>query len=147
MAELLVRTRDKPLSGDPYVDRHRAMRGCVIAIMPDGHKWSERERTASHWRIVRLPGVSPHLLSQLTAPDLGYGDEEAEKLNRVARRWASRIDLPALAAKLADARVRADIETKPVRALAEILAVKIEAPVLRDTAVIGDKQDMARVIG
>ena len=147
MAELLIRTVDKPLSGDPCVDRHRAMRGCVIAIMPDGFQWSERARTASHWRIVRLPGVSPHLLSQLTAPDLGYGDEDAEKLNRVARRWATKIDLPALLAKLADAKTRADIETRPVRALAEILAVKIDAPVLQDPAIIGDKQTVGRVFG
>jgi hypothetical protein len=147
VAELLIRTVDKPLSGDPYVDRHRAMRGCVIAIMPDGHPWSERERTAPHWRIVRLPKVSPHLLSQLTAPDLGYGDREAEKLNRVARRWAARIDLPALVAKLADAETRTDIETRPVRALAEILAVKIDAPVLQDPAVIGDKQTVKKVFG
>lgn len=147
MAEILIRTQDKPLSGDPYVDRHRAMRGCVIAIMPDGHPWSERERTAPHWRIVRMPRVSPHLLSQLTAPDLGYGNEEAEKLNRVARRWAARIDLPALLAKLADATIRTDIETKPARALAEILAVKIDAPALRDPAIIGDKQAVEKVFG
>lgn len=147
MAELLVRTVDKPLTGDPYVDRHRSGRGCVIAIAPDGHPWSEAERTAAYWRIVKLPGVAPSLLSQFSAPDLGYGILENEKLNRVLRRWAARLDLDALDALLADPVKRAEIAAQPGRALSHALSVMRARPVLADPALLGRPQMPVRVFG
>lgn len=147
MAELLVRTVDKEASGDPYVDRHRSGRGCVIAIMPDGHPWSEAEKNAPYWRIIKLPGVRPELLTQFTAPDLGYGNPDAEKVNRVMRRWASKIDLDAFDALLADPTAKDDIEKRPVAALARALALRQDRPTLKDPMVLGGPIRLMRVIG
>jgi hypothetical protein len=47
--ELLVRIVDRPgglSKGDLVVDR------------PDGHPWSEAERTNPQWRILAVPGLS-----------------------------------------------------------------------------------------
>lgn len=137
MAEVLIRTQDKPLTGDPYIDRHRSRRGSVIVIMPDGHEWSAEERAAPFWYILSLPGISPHLLSQFTAPDLGYSDEEAEKLNRVLRRWSSLVDYAGLLDLLSKPARRRILREDPAQALVLILALKVAAPVLIDPAVIG----------
>ena len=137
MAKLLIRTQDKPLTGDPYVDRHRSMRGCVITIVPDEHKFSAAETAAPYWQIVELPGVSPHKLSQLAAPDVGYLEGEAEKASRVLRRWAVQIDVVGLLALLEDPAKRKELEEDPTKAEAHVLALKQDRPVLIDPAVIG----------
>ena len=147
MAELLVRTVDKGASGDPYTDRHRSGRGCVICVMPDGHPWSDAERNAPHWRVIKLPGIHPELLTQFTASDLGYGNSDAQKLNRVMRRWAYRIDLDAFDALLADPAAKDDIEKRPVAALAKVLALRQDRPALSDPRVIGGPIRLVRVIG
>lgn len=137
MAELLVRTVDKPLSGDPYIDRHRSVAGSVIVIVEDGHEWSKAEMASEEWRIVKVPGVKPSLLTQFTARDLGYGDPEAEKLDRVLRRYPVKVDIDALDIMLADPVKVDDMKKRPVRALALILALNVARPVLKDPAIIG----------
>lgn len=137
MAKLLIRTQDKPLTGNPYVDRHRSMRGCVIAIVPDSHEFSAEEKAAPYWKIVELPGVPPRRLTQLIAPDTGYGQEEAEKANRVLRRWAVQVDVDGLQALLDDPAKRKELREDPTKAEAHILAVKQDRPKLIDPAVIG----------
>jgi len=147
MAELLVRTHDKESDGDPFKDRHRSGAGCVIAIMPDGHKWSEAEQSAPYWRIVKVPGVGAELLSQFTSPDVGYLDTEAEKASRVLRRWASRLDLAALDALLADKAKEAEMKAAPAKALQYFQALRAESPVLIDPNVFGDQDTTVKVFG
>lgn len=137
MAKMLIRTVNKPLSGDPYVDRHRSMRGCVIAIVPDSHEFSAEEKAASYWRILSLPGVPVRRLAELIASDLGYQNPEAEKINRVLRRWAVRINIQNLLTLLADPVKLQILRENPTQAEALILALKEDSPVLIDPAVIG----------
>lgn len=146
MAELLVRTEDKPASGNPLTDRHRSGRGCVITIQPDGHPWSEAERTAPFWRIVRLPGVPRSDLTQFTAPDVGYGDKEAEAIDRVLRRWASALDLDALDALSPTERARIAAGGSSARDL--LLAMRKARPALQGPVrIIGPPQSRVRIIG
>ena len=70
MAELLVRVVDKTNPNDPVVDAHLLKRGDVVAVCPDGHPWSERERSAEYWQIVRVAGVSVATLLHLVAEDV-----------------------------------------------------------------------------
>lgn len=58
MCELLVRARDKPLTGDPAVDCQRYRRGDVIAAVPDGWAWSPEELDHPRWFVLRVPGMS-----------------------------------------------------------------------------------------
>ena len=147
MAELLIRTVDKPSSGSVYVDRHRLGRGDVVAIMPDGHPWSEAERHAPFWRILKLPRVNPAQLTQLINGDVGYGNEEAEKLNRVLQRRAFKIDFSALTELLSDPVKLLEIATQPSKALAHALNLVTAKPVLIDPAIVGPPQDRVKVIG
>lgn len=54
MAELLIRIVDRGGVDLPkgYTD---SKAGDVISICPDGWNWSAAERTATYWRIVRVP--------------------------------------------------------------------------------------------
>lgn len=54
--EILIRVVDKEPSGSPRFFKA----GDVITIQPDGHPWSERERTSAEWRIVRAPILQTH---------------------------------------------------------------------------------------
>jgi hypothetical protein len=146
VAELLVRTEDKPKTGDPYTDRHRSGRGCVIAIQPDGWQWSKAEQSAPFWRIVKLPGIPVEKLTQLTAPDLGYLDPEAEKMNKVLRRYTRAFDLAELDALLLHPTKKEDLKTE-AKALPLIQVVAKALPVLVDPAVIGDPPKIGKVIG
>jgi len=137
VAELLVRTEDKPKTGNPYIDRHRSGRGCVIAIQPDGWKWSKAELANPQWRVVQLPGIPVEKLTQLTAPDLGYLDPEAEKQSKVLRRYTTAFDMAELDALLVHPTKKEDLKTE-AKALPLIQAVAKALPVLVDPAVIGD---------
>jgi len=145
MAELLIRTVSQPMTGDPLVDRHRSGRGCVIVVMPDGHPWSAAERTAPFWRIVKVPGVPPEALTQFTRRDVGYGEPEAEAVDRTLRRWSDEFDIDAFDA-LGGAK-KAEIATHPGKALAHILKVRKGRPVLHDPDLIGPKPGMVKGIG
>ena len=67
-------------------NRHDMVRGQVVAAMPDGHPWSERERSRPHWQIVRVIGLLPIEADALTslrgdgqrAPVLNIDDMPAE---------------------------------------------------------------------
>ena len=147
MAELLIRTQDKPSSGNVYTDRHRLGRGDVVVVMPDGHKWSDVEKAAPFWRILRLPGVGPNKLTQLLASDVGYGDFEAEKASKVLQRRAYKIDLLALVALLADVVKVGEIATQPTKAEVYALALVQAKPALVDPAIIGAASSATKVFG
>lgn len=146
MAELLVRVADKQKSGDPYKDRHLSGAGCVIVIMPDGHPWSDAERS-SPWRVIKLPGISAALLSQFTSGDLGYGVPENELSNKVLRRWAHKLDLDAIDTLLSDAEMIADMKTRPIRALSRVLALRKALPAIQDPFLLGKPQTLVPIIG
>lgn len=78
MAELLIRTVDKSCPEDARNDALLSKRGDVITIQPDGWTWSEAERNAPHWVIVKVPGVSVDDLTAYVTPD--PGDEIGGKL-------------------------------------------------------------------
>lgn len=137
MAQVVIRTRPKDESGSPYVDRERWGRGDVIEVLPDGHVFSKREDENPDWRIVQVPGVDPVKLASFVAPDVGFGDKEAEKESRVLRRRAFRIDLAALDALLNNPARRAELLTQPAKAETLVLGLVRAAPVLVDPAVIG----------
>lgn len=147
MAEVVIAVSNQPLTGDPYKDRHRWERGCVLEIMPDGHQWSERELNNPKWRIIKLPGIAPRLLSQFIASDLGYGSEEAEKLNPVLRRWAAKIDFDAVEALLQSPATRDDIEKRPVKALSLVLNLRRQCAELQTPAADRADRGLVRVIG
>lgn len=71
MCRLLVRTVSRS-SPDPYKDARLTKNRDVIAALPDGWQFSERERTASFWMIVDIPGVSPDdpLVQQLLIDEI-----------------------------------------------------------------------------
>ncbi len=68
MSEVLVSLIDKTNPYDPAACAMCHKRGDAIAVMPDGHEWSERERANEYWRILRLPLVSESAASALLAP-------------------------------------------------------------------------------
>lgn len=89
MCELLVRTVDKT-NDDPYLDAQLTKRGDVVVIVPDGHEWSEAERSNPHWRILKFPGVPESDLASLTAPE---PETNPSKPNRMRQRRNWRLDL------------------------------------------------------
>lgn len=64
MCEILLRVADKVPRDDP---RHHLFLGSgdVVVICPDGHSWSEIERTNPEWRILYLPLVTESEASAL----------------------------------------------------------------------------------
>lgn len=145
MAELLIRTVNKPLTGNPDIDRHRTMRGSVVVIVPDGHTWGSQDIANPDWMILRLPGVSPELLAQFVGSDAGYGSRDAELASRTLRRRAFRLDLVALKALTDDPATLRDLLTQPAKAVTLVLGLVRAAPVIDDPAVIGGGD--SRVIG
>jgi len=139
MAELLIRTADKPTSGSVYQDVQRLGAGDVVCIVEDGHQWSKKERENPDWQIVVLKGVPVAKLSAVLAPDPGFGDAEAMKVNRVLRRRAFKIDVAALS----NVRVRDDLAA-PDKAEATAISLVLPAPAVRDPAILGTDK---RVIG
>jgi len=137
MAQVVIRTRAKEESGNPYVDRHRWGRGDVIAILPDAHVLSVREASNPDWRVFQVPQVDPIRLASFLAVDTGYGDREAEKANRVLRRRAFRLDLETLEALLADNKKSQELLADPVKAEAYAMELLTAADELIDPAVIG----------
>lgn len=115
--------------------------------MPDGHQWSEAEKTAPFWRIVKLPGVAPAALSPLVAGDVGYGNPDSEKINRVLRRRIWQLDVAALEALLADPTARHELLTQPVKAIQHFQNIRQARPVLQDPAILVGAQRGVRVIG
>lgn len=99
MAELLIRVKDKTNADDPDADRLCSKRGDVVVVCPDGHPWSEAERTAPYWRIVKLPGIDPADLDELIRPEIDdTPPEPGQPPMRLLRRRAAALDLDALPA-------------------------------------------------
>lgn len=68
MSEILIALADKHNPNDPAACAMCHKRGDGIHVAPDGHAWSERERTHEGWRILVLPLVSESAASALLAP-------------------------------------------------------------------------------
>lgn len=142
MAEMLVRIKDKPKSGNVYKDRHLSERGCVICIMPDNHSWSNAELTNPEWRIIKVPGINPTVISHFITGQIGYGDPEAEKVNLVLRRWQYKLNLDLLQTMLADPVIRQEFKDNPVKTLYRLLnELKQTLPDLDDHLVFGPKSN------
>jgi hypothetical protein len=112
MAEMLVRVVDKVNTDDPVLDSKCLKRGMVVAICPDGWPWSDAERGAPYWRIVKVPGAAVGDLSAYLVAELGDPTQ-----NRFLQLRGFKLDLDALALKYpalaippADAQVQADGE-------------------------------------
>jgi hypothetical protein len=133
MAEIAIRTTDRPMSGNPRVDRHRSVRGCVLDIRPDGWQWGPMELNSPDWRIVKLPGLDATLLTQFINSDLNYGNPEAEALNPVLRRWMVKVNMDQLDQILAHPQLRKKLENAQ-EALQTMMDLKTDLPVLEDTA-------------
>jgi hypothetical protein len=74
MARLLVKAVDYT-HPDPDEDRRGSFkRGDVVAVMPDGHVWGEKE-VPPLFEQVDVPGVSVSDLGYLTAPEAQTLDE------------------------------------------------------------------------
>ena len=85
---MLVQVVDKK-NADPYVDVGCYKRGDVIVICPDGHPWSEAERTNPDWTILKVPGAVDRHAGLLK------GEPGDPRLDRMLRRRAHSIDLDA----------------------------------------------------
>lgn len=118
MAELLIRVVDKPAHPDPYVDIQQSKRGDVIAVVPDGWAWSERERTNPEWRIVRVPGLTVAAAEELMTPDSGD-----RRVNRMIRWRRKAFDLE-----------HAGLRAKDIQALQDNAR---SVPVIKLSAAIG----------
>jgi hypothetical protein len=57
MCELLVRTVDKVNADDKVTDNVLTKAGDVIVVCPDGWVWSETEKAAPFWTIIKVPGA------------------------------------------------------------------------------------------
>ncbi len=143
MPEMLVRLFDKYEGQDKTFIAKTTMRGDVISVVEDGHKWSEIERTSFNWVILKVSASLVKCMSMRT-PELGDA-----KLNPYLRIMAFHFDLDALTVlgyaipTAAEAKQGRDKDQKRPIATIEILetqmdAVKVEKPKIADPAIIGD---------
>lgn len=88
MCELLVFTRDKEDGPNAEHNLVKHRRGDVIVAMPDGHDWTETERTGHpEWTILKVPGMSLAEGQALAHP------EPEEPTRRLFHRRLFHIDL------------------------------------------------------
>lgn len=87
MAEILLRVVDKT-NDDKQLDAQCSKRGDVIVVMPDGWAWGREELKSDVWRIVKLPGVDPDSLRDLTGPVVARVGEELVIVRKRAKRLA-----------------------------------------------------------
>lgn len=92
--QLLVRTVDKELSGDPIVDRMRSKAGYVIAAKPDGEEWGVMELTNPEWVILSVPGMTQEMSDSLTSTEVSPQLDT----DYVPRKRQVILDLPAIQA-------------------------------------------------
>jgi hypothetical protein len=121
VAVLVIRTANH-LREDGTVNTARHRRGDVIAALPDGHVFSERERANPAWRFWELPGVPVRAAERLLRA--ATDEEDADKteagvarLRAVARRRAYRLSVLRVAF----------LETRPVMKAALIAKLKGDA--------------------
>lgn len=91
MAEMLVFAVDLVNSDDPRKHAQLLKRGDVVVIVPDGHAWSEEERTHGRWTIVQVPGVPVADLSAYVALE----PDDADVPHKLPQLRAFRFDLDA----------------------------------------------------
>lgn len=134
--ELLIRVVDKPV--EEGVDSvTQFARGDVIAVMPDGHAWSVRERTNPHWRILSIPDLLRAEADALLAPEL---DPDGLKLKTRRRRQS--FDMSALPVRVKSSLLDASRSTAVVEVFAEESTSVRAAVRLRPAA---DARDGVRV--
>lgn len=142
MAEMLVRVIDKYEGADERIKTKTTMRGDVIVVNPDGWPWSEIERTAAQWVILKV-NATVEKCQQLRARELGD-----PITNPYLRILAFGLDLDALAgfghavptaaAAKARAAARQPRLTEAFQIVeAQLDAVRFEKPKIQDPAVIG----------
>lgn len=85
--ELLVRIIDKE-QPDETKRELVSKRGDVIAVCPDGHPWTETERTVDFWRIIRTPILMTHAETML--------DQKIQLNGKLKRRREYSIDFSKL---------------------------------------------------
>ncbi|MBZ2208480.1 hypothetical protein [Massilia soli] len=77
--ELLIRTIDKlPLVVPAYV--RASQRGDIIAIVPDGWEWSERERSNPEWLIIKADNLTEQDVESLLEPGRSEPPENARSM-------------------------------------------------------------------
>lgn len=98
MAVLVIRARNH-LNADGNINTKRARAGDVLAILPDGHKFSARETGNADWLFWELPGVPEEKMGRLISPhtveelSLAGTDLGREQLRAISRRRAYRLSL------------------------------------------------------
>ena len=69
MAEAMIALTDKLPSTSPlYAKNHLALD--IIVVCPDGWPWTPTELTNPDWRLIKIPGVDPAVISQFCDPRL-----------------------------------------------------------------------------
>lgn len=84
--ELVIRVHAKP-TPTRQLQAERLSRGDVVAALPDGHPFSERELTNPAWRIVRVP------LTQVEAEALVSREIDQEETRQLLFHRQYRLDL------------------------------------------------------
>jgi hypothetical protein len=119
MCELLVRTVDK-VTADKFMDNLLTKAGDVIVVRPDGWAWSEIERTAPFWTIIKVPGASAEWGRQFLV-----GEIVDEKVILNPKPRAVSIDLSALTSTtVTQQELLAVKEVKPATALGDSRVVQ-----------------------
>lgn len=127
MCELLVWVMDKEPAGDPVTDLHRPRRGDVIVACPDGHPWSQAERTHPRWVIIKVPGMTLAEGEALTHMEPGDG------VSRFRHARPFHLD-PSILPKAAACTESITIDPPALR------AAKRRKPPLADPDIVGDSR-------
>lgn len=136
MAELLIMTENKKLSGDARIDKHRWYAGDVVTIQEDGHKWGPGELDDRQFRVVKLPKITAASLGHLLAPEMARLAAEATEPNSIVQRRAFKVDTAALDIELAKG---AEVP------LEKVLATTAEKPKLADPIVIDEPAEEVKL--
>tara|TARA_R110000868_G_scaffold44119_3_gene147716 strand:- start:354 stop:764 length:411 start_codon:yes stop_codon:yes gene_type:complete len=102
MCELLIRVEDKTNS-DPVLDRQSSKAGDIITVQEDGWAWGTKELDATHWMIVKLPGVAVSAYADMLQSETVEGQDGKQTLIR-RRRKGIDVSHPTFVSMLADDR-------------------------------------------
>jgi hypothetical protein len=92
VADVLIRIRDKELSGDAEVDAQNTKRGDVIAICETPWPWGFADLANPDWRILRLVLIPSFQLLELLTPELGIPDAKGNTALRRTRSKRLNVD-------------------------------------------------------
>lgn len=132
MAELLVRVKDSPMTGDAAFDSKASRRGDVIVVMPDGWAWGSRERDHDFWRIVKMEGIPVEVAEVLLGQEL---DTDPQNPKQTLQFRLNRLDLdhavliPVAPDIADDTRTMAVIEVKGMDSVAFLGLVVRKDPI------------------